>query len=286
MISPEVEKGLRISRDRIVPGSYAYWRYSLDYFLDTAANLGVSYVELWAAAPHIWLGPSGPVPLAPLKRKLRERGLKVWCVTPEQVNYPVNLAAEDEALREDSVNYFRRAIDVASDLECGHVLTTAGCGYFDKDPVEAWNWSRESLSRLAEYARERGVELWLETLTPMSSNVLNTPQQQRKMIASLPEATTYPILDIGQMVHMKQDLQDYLDHGENLVHVHLHDSNPAIHMALGDGRLPIASYLQRLEESGYKGRYAFEFNDARYRFDPRGADIRSMKWLEDQGLIL
>ena len=130
-----------------------------------------------------------------------------------------------------------------------------------------------------------GILLMLETLTPLSSNVLNTPEQQREMISHMPPGSMKPMLDIGQMVYMEQDLERYLAHGKELAHVHLHDSHPAIHMALGDGDLPICEYLSDLEASGYRGMYALEQNDPIYRKDPRRADVRSITWLMEHGVF-
>ena len=56
-------------------------------------------------------------------------------------------------------------------------------------------------------------------------------------------------------------------------------------MALGDGDLPIARYLEQLETAGYSGLYSFEFNDTRYRAEPRQADRQSVRWLENHGLL-
>lgn len=276
---------MKMQRERFVLGSYHYMRYPMDYFLDTAVELGLRHVELWAAAPQLCLDTISPADLAVVKKQLKERGLEVWCITPEQVQYPVNLAAEEPALRAHSVRNFERAIEAAQEMECGHILTTAGCGYYNHSVEEAWDRSKESLAHLEEYAKSRGVELWLETLTPMSSNVLNTPAQQRRMICELPGGNTRPILDVGQMVYMGQSLEDYLAHGDALAHVHLHDSHPGIHIALGDGDLPIVDYLATLEANGYRGKYAFECNDARYRFAPRECDRKNMGWLEAQGIL-
>ena len=143
----------------------------------------------------------------------------------------------------------------------------------------------DSLGQLAAYAQPRGVTLTLETLTPISSNLLNTPAQQLEMIGHLPRGSTVAMLDIGQMAYMNQTLHQYLALGTLLGHVHLHDRGQAIHMALGDGALPLAEYLRRIEASGYKGLYAFEMNDPRYRADPRAADRQNVKWLESHGFF-
>lgn len=271
---------MRLERNRIALGSYQYLRYPLDYFLDTAAELEISAVELWAAAPHLCLELVSDRELRIIRRQLRERGLRVCCVTPEQCTYPVNLASEEEHLRQYSIQTFQRAIQAAALLESPLVLVTAGCGYYNRPVSEAWERSADSLEQLARYAQAHGIRLTLETLTPLSSNILNTPEQQRAMLKRLPPDSACAMLDIGQMAYMKQELAQYLDHGPALGHVHIHDSHPNIHMALGDGDLPIASYVARLEEAGYTGMYAFECNDPAYRQDPRRADQQNIAWLE------
>lgn len=275
----------QIAKDRFALGSYHYLRYPLDYFLDTAVELGIGTVELWAAAPHLCLDILDREALTRTARQLRERDLRVCCITPEQVTYPVNLAAEDETLRAYSIRNFQRAVDAAHGLECPMVLVTAGCGYFNRPADEAWARSADSLIQLAQYAQSSGVKLVLETLTPLSSNVLNTPEQQREMLDLLPLDSALAMVDIGQMVYMGHDLSRYLTHGPRLGHVHLHDSHPTIHMSLGDGDLPLVSYLEAIEASGYAGMYGFEFNDPRYRQDPRAADRQSVAWLRNHHIF-
>ena len=274
-----------LSKERFALGSYQYLRYPLTYFLDTAARLEVPNVELWAAAPHLYLEQLTGRQLDDLARELRARGLRVCCITPEQCAYPVNLAAEDEDLRQYSVRSFQRAVLAAQALECPRVLVTAGCGYFDRPTPPAWARSVQSLTQVAHFAAARGVRLVLETLTPLSSNLVNTPLQQRDMIAQLPPDTVQAMVDIGQMAYMNQSLEDYLALGPLLGHVHLHDSHPAIHMALGDGDLPLEDYLRRLEAWGYLGLYSFEFNDPRYRQEPARADEQSVAWLRRRGFF-
>lgn len=270
---------VRIARERFALGSYQYLRYPFSYFLNTAAELEIPNVELWAAGPSFCLDTMDEVQLREKAAEVRERELKVCCITPEQCQYPANLAAEDDRLREYSIGYFKRAIHAAGVMECPKVLVSAGCGYFNRSQEEAWKRSEDSLYQLAKAAQNAGILLVLETLTPLSSNILNTPEQQRAMIARMPEGSMRPMLDIGQMVYMGQKLERYLQHGELLEHVHLHDSHPAVHMALGDGDLPLTEYLELLEASGYRNLYALELNDPRYRENPREADRQSVRWL-------
>ena len=106
----------RISRSRFSLGSYHYLRYPMEYFLDTAVELGIENVELWAAAPQLFLQLTGPDRVRTLHGQLRSRGLRAVCITPEQCSYPINLASEDADLRRYSVDNFKKAVDVAAAL--------------------------------------------------------------------------------------------------------------------------------------------------------------------------
>ncbi len=276
---------VKIERERFALGNYQYLKYSPEFFFDTAEELGITNIELWGAAPQFYPEAMTASRLSAFGREIRRRGLKAVCITPELLGYPFNPAAEEEDLRKLAVRYVKRFIDAAGELECGRVLVTAGCGYYDHPADEAFRRSRDSLHEICLYAESRGVTMLLETLTPPSSNVLNTPEQQREMIKSMPEGSMFPILDLGQMAFMKQDLSRYLAHGEMLRHVHLHDTGAAVHMALGDGKAPILSILETLENAGYRHMYSFECNDPRYRADPAACDRQNLRWLEEHGVI-
>ena len=274
-----------IGRDRIALGSFQYARYSLQFFLETVKELGMTAIDLWCAAPHLPIEVASAKEVEETASLVKRFGLKTICLTPEQLDCPWNIAAGHTELRRKSIERTKRAIDAANVFESSYVLTTSGRGCYDLPKEDAWNASRESLSELAEYAKKKGVRLLLETLTPPSSNVINTPAQQREMISFLPKDSTGSVMDIGQMDYMGQDLSEYLSKEHLPAHVHLHDSRPAVHMALGEGSRPVAEILERIEHAGYTGMYSIETNDARYRMDPKASDVQNVKWLCENGFI-
>lgn len=280
-----MDNGVFLGRDRISLGSFQYVRYSLPYFLETARKLQIPFIDLYACAPHFNLDLMTPQEVSEKAKLIRGYGLQVFCITPEQVDYPWNLAAEDAALRKESIAHTMRAIDSAGSLSCENVLVTGGRGYYDKPKEEAWERSKDSLTQLASYASARGVRLLLETLTPASSNVINTPDDQRRMISEIPYENIGAVMDIGQMVVMKQPFAAYLEPSRLPAQVHLHDSHPAVHMALGEGDLPLTDILAQLEQAGYTGKYTIESNDTRYRLDPRASDEQSVRWLAEHRMI-
>ena len=273
-------------RGRCAVGSYAYLHYTTDYFLDTAKALGFDKVELWAAAPQIDLLGLTPSVCRSLKEKLSSRGLSVCAITPEQLAYPINLAGDDAPLRRRSIDYYKNGIELAAALQSPYLLLTAGSGYYDQPPEAAWERSVDSIGQLALFAGARGVRLLLETLTPGSSNIVNTPAQVRRMMDALPRGAVFGMLDIGQMTVMGQSVAEYgMALGDKLAHVHLHDTGAACHMALGEGELALEKIIGQILTWGYEGIFSLECNDARYRKNPRAADEKNAAWLRQAGFL-
>ena len=270
----------KIEKSRIAMGNYHYVRFHFTYFLDTAVILGIQNIEVWAAAPHFCLDTLDEKSLLATKRQIQDRGLKVVCVTPEQCSYPVNIAAEEFPLRRKSIQYFKTAIDAAAELNAPYVLVTAGCGYFDADVEDAWERSLSAMKELALYAERKNITLVYEPLSKYSSNLVNNVSQLKKMLDNISSNHVKGMLDTGQMALAEENVYDYPRLlGDNLVHVHLLDATPMGHLALGEGRLPLAEYIDALEDSGYKGYYTFEFTALQYRHAPEIADKKSLKWL-------
>lgn len=108
---------LQISKERFALGSYQYLRYPFEYFLDTAVLLGMQNVELWAAGPSFCLDTMDEAQMKEKAAQIRSREISVCCITPEQCQYPVNLAAEDEKIREYSIRNFERCILCSRNIE-------------------------------------------------------------------------------------------------------------------------------------------------------------------------
>lgn len=274
-----------IPLSRFAMGSYQYIRYPFEYFLDTAVRLGYQNIELWAAAPHLYPDSLNTGKRHQIKQELINRGLNVYCLTPEMVVYPFNLSSENEDLRNLSLRYFKSILELAADLEAPAMMIAAGCGYFNQAVDEARKRGQEGVYKVAEYAKTLGIRLFFETLTPLSSNLVNSPQQLADILSGLPD-NVGGMADFGQIAFMKQNLEDYFTFlGSKLWHIHVQDSGEAIHMALGEGRLSVDKYIERIEASGYTGMYSLEINDIRYRKDPALADEKSVQWLKDHGVV-
>ncbi len=263
---------------RITAANFAYQHLPFERFLDDAAGLGREHVELWGIAPHFHIPQVSDAEARAVRRRMESRGLRVRCLTPEQVMYPVNVASPVTWLRAGSIAMFRRAAELCAELGAELLLLTPGRG-FECEPVEAaWRRSVDAVGEIAGDADTLGVTCVLEPLQRVESNLVNDSRTLATMIDEVGAANLGAVLDTVGMAVAGEGVDDYFDAlGDRVRHVHLIDGRPAGHLAWGDGELPLAGYLAALDRRGYAGHLTFElFGDGHYALDPRAAVERCL----------
>ena len=265
---------------RITGSNFSYQHTSFERFCQDMAELGLPDIELWGIAPHLQIDAATAGDVQRLRAQLQRRGLRVRCLTPEQVVYPVNIASGDEGLRRRSVAMFRRAADIAADLGCPLLFLTPGRGYEDEPVQAAWQRSVASLREIVEHAATRGVDCVLEPLQRRESNLARTTADLHRAL----EAVAFPgfgvALDTVAMACAGESVADYVAaFGIDAIrHVHLIDGAPAGHLVWGEGNLPLEAILDDLAGAGYSGWMTFElFGDGGYALDPRAALERCLQ---------
>jgi fructoselysine 3-epimerase len=277
----------RITMKDIAVMSVQYVHYSFEYFLASMAKCGINNIELWTGAPHFcdelyssW--PTARKKIRTMKRQMDELGLKVICLTPEQLNYPVNIAACDTGLRQRSVEYFTRQMDYALEFGTDKLFITSGVGLRDRDREESWNYSRESLVTLAQQAGEVGVTLYMEQLQAYESNLLTGCDDMVRMVNEVDSPRLECCVDLVAMAVAGDDLQPFFDRLPGRVrHIHLADGDPSGHYILGTGNLPVMDYIRTLEKNDYSGYLTLEINDSIYLTDPHRALEASVIYLRN-----
>ena len=156
-----------IRREQVAGMNIHYINYSLDYFLDAQQRAGFKTIELWCAAPHVWLDHLAYFDAKEIAQKIRARDLTVQVLTPENCTYPYQFAAKEPEHIQRSFGYFSNGIRLAQELGCQYMEVNSGWGYWNEDREEAWKRSREMLSRLAE-AAGRPLPEQMATFTDMS----------------------------------------------------------------------------------------------------------------------
>ena len=271
-----------IQMSQVAAANYHYKRYSLDYFLDSVTRLGFNNIELWASGPHFHLDYFTNQDVKDLNKKIKDRGLNVICLTPEQYVYPVSISHPDPKYRKKSVEFFCRHIEAAPLLECDKVLVTTGIAYLDADDTEEWKWCRESLSEICKTAEKEGVYLPMEAFTSFTTQMFNRAEHIARMIKEVGSPNLKGLADTDVMATTGKDtIHDFIrELGSDLDHVHFVDGNPGGHLVPGDGKLDMAGALKALNDIDYKGYLGMELLDRRYILEPEKAMKDSITWFE------
>ena len=261
-----------IDRRTIAGMNFHYAHYPFDYFLESMKSLGIEKIEIWGASPHLYVNDLQMTQINVIKKKIKEQGLEVICFTPEQCVYPVNIAAQEDYIRERSIKYFEKSLQVCHQLEVAMLLITPGWGYLSQPVEEAWSRSRDALAGLAGQAGKLGICLALEPLTPQESNLITELSSLKRMLSEINSPYLKGMLDTIPMAMAGEDIENYLrELGQDLIHIHFIDGKPKGHLAWGDGILPLQDYLEKLRRYDYQGYLSLEITDRSYFIEPAQA---------------
>lgn len=276
---------MAINRAQVIPGSFPYHKYSLDYALQSLQRLGAGYMELYAAEPHFHIDDAGIDRLMELKRKLRLYGLQPVCLTPEQMRYPINIAASDDVCRRRSVDMFAKAIAYASELECPRVLVHAGYPLNDERQPDAWARSEESLGFLCRIAERQGVTIVLEFVDVRWKTVLRNSALTAEMTARIGSAHLCPMLDTMTLAYGGERIEDALKNlGPGVSHVHLSDGyctrKQLTHLIPGEGEIDLDHMIRVLGDEGYDGFLSMEILSP-FEDEPEQAMRKCLRWADE-----
>lgn len=262
----------KISQKQLAAMNMIYNRYSFEYFVDSILKLGIKQYELWTGIPHIYPFLQSMQTQKRIREISENSGLKIVCVTPEQVLYPFNIASANQELRELSIQYFIKNIQITAEVGADKMLCCAGWGEYDRSKNEAWKRSMESLGRLLEAARENGIELAFEVLNPAESNLVYNLETTKKVFDKIDDPYFGLCVDTVPVRYGNNTLQDYFDaFKDRIIHVHLTDGSPLGHVPCGTGNAPIQSYLEALSAYDYKGYITLEIGDGSWNSRPETA---------------
>lgn len=270
-----------IRREQVAGMNIHYINYSLDYFLDAQQRAGFQTIELWCAAPHFWLDHMTYSDTKAVGKKIKDRGLTVQVLTPENCTYPYQFAAKEPAHRERSFGYFSNGIRAAAELGCRFMEVNSGWGYWNEVKEEAWKRSREMLCRLADVAGREGITLVMESIRPEESQLVINVESAKRMFDEVNHPNFKVMVDTCAMGVAGETLEDWFKvFGGNIQHMHFIDGEPYGHLIWGDGKHHLGKFIQTLNDYHYEGYLGQEITDGRYFADPAAHDLRNMRNFE------
>ena len=256
--------------------------WPIEKVLDYSAQLGYDGVEL---APFT-LGETASDISAGARKRIRKAaeatgieiaGLHWLLVKPAglYINHP------DAGVRQTTQNYLKELIDLCGDLG-GKVLVHGSPQQRNVkegwDPIDTWNFAKETFQICAETAQAQGVYYCLEALTPADTNFINTIDEALRMVNEIDHPNFQTMLDCrsihaGVKSELPRVLQAALGTGK-LRHVHVNDPNGR---GPGFGNLQFTPLLKVLHDADYQGYISVEVFD--FAPDPQTIASRSLGYL-------
>ncbi|YCI04570.1 TIM barrel protein [Ensifer sp. D2-11] len=250
--------------------NFHYVRHTMDRFLADVCDAGISRIELWAAAPHFYIGDKTLAEARALGRKVRAMGLDIVAFTPEQCIYPINISAKERELRDRSVRYFLESMEFA--VECGApaLLVTAGGGYRDEPAAQALERCVDSMGILCDRARKLGLDLWMESLPDSFANIVCSAKEIRSLMDTLASPALHAVYDVSGAVMTREKPEDYFTHlAGRVAHVHFTDADAGgSHLAWGEGIIDLEGLVAYLRNQRYEGSLTIELTNWKYNVDP------------------
>jgi L-ribulose-5-phosphate 3-epimerase len=250
---------------------YAYVSNGLTgHRLEDAARLlaDCGYDGIALTLDHVHLDPFAPdlpARCASVRRLLG--GLELSCVVetgarfvldPRRKHFPTLLSNG----RERRLEFLRRALDIAAELEAPVVSLWSGAAPAGVAREVACARLLDGCQRVLEHAERRDVTLGFE---PEPGMLVATLDDFERLAARLGNPPRLGLtLDLGHCVCLEAEpVGDCIRRGApRLVHVHAEDMRRGEHehLPFGEGELDVAAALGALADVGYAGQVAVELS--------------------------
>ncbi|MDY3249986.1 MAG: sugar phosphate isomerase/epimerase family protein [Candidatus Choladocola sp.] len=275
-----------LSWKQVAYSNFPYFKYSLDYALNSLERIGAHDIEFYGVYPHFYLGDVTPSEIKTTARMLREHHLQVINLTPENCTYPVNAASTNLNARKRSIDHYVRALEAANEFESPYCLFFPGWAHFDESQEEAWKRGVETMAYLARIAETYGVTLLLES-APQNSSILTSADKQLQMIREVGSKAITGMIDFSCLFYINETIEETVEKLgiEQIRHVHFHNCRKLAdgrhdHCLPGeDGVLDVPHMLNVLDEAGYSGYFGCEVFSP-YEYEPEKAMLEFKKYFE------
>jgi protein FrlC len=259
-------------RPRLLGCNAQYGRLSLAAFAAAQRELGITGIDCYGSAAHLWCDRDGCDP-AGLRAALAGHGLEVAAFSVR--NYGYSLCAEPGTLRrEASLAYYAACLEAAAALGAPLVCLEPAGACQDRPAAAALDACLETLGRLEALAGGLGLAL----------AVGQTPAGQ---VGPAPD-----LAGLARLAAARPGLRVFLDTallaaagtgparglaalGGRVALVRFVDGRNDGCRVWGEGVLPCGGTLDALRAAGFRGPLALHLSGDRYALDPVAADRRN-----------
>ncbi|MGC4002139.1 MAG: sugar phosphate isomerase/epimerase family protein [Pirellulales bacterium] len=221
----------------------------------------LGYTDIGLTLDHGWLNPYAtdfPLQLDAWKRRLRRHGFGCvvetgarFLLDPRRKHEPT-LLTPDDAERARRVEFYRRAIDVAAELNADCVSLWSGVAHERADDETHWERLLSGLLTVLDYAVRRGVAIGFE---PEPGMFIDTMTKFDELLRRIDHPALRLTLDVGHL-HCQGEtpIAEVIErYASRVVNVHIEDMRAGVHehLRFGEGEMDFAPILAALRRVGY-----------------------------------
>jgi D-psicose/D-tagatose/L-ribulose 3-epimerase len=217
------------------------------YAIEQTAKAGFDLIE-------ILLPNSMEIDVKAVKKQLKENHLDVVC----SLNLPKE--AHIAFYPKEAEKLIKNAIDKTSDLETNFLggVLHGGIGVFSGNPLSETekNTIVEVWSSVADYAKEKDVNIAVEPINRYESYVCNTAENVLELIEKTGKDNLFLHLDTFHMNIEENNFRDpILLANQKLKHIHVTESHRGM---LGEGTVNWNQFFDALKEINFEGNLVLE----------------------------
>lgn len=217
------------------------------YAIEQTAKAGFDLIE-------ILLPNSMEIDAKAVKKQLKENHLDVVC----SLNLPKE--AHIAFYPKEAEKLIKNAIDKTSDLETNFLggVLHGGIGVFSGNPLSETekNTIVEVWSSVADYAKEKDVNIAVEPINRYESYVCNTAENVLELIEKTRKDNLFLHLDTFHMNIEENNFRDpILLANQKLKHIHVTESHRGM---LGEGTVNWNQFFHALREINFEGNLVLE----------------------------
>ena len=216
----------------------------------SAKKAGYDYIEMLMIEPE-------KIDVAMTKEVLAEHGLSATAslgLSPE-----TDVTSTNPSIDKKGDELLRKVVDklhaIGSTELCGVIYCSLG-KYPGPASAENRANSISAVTRLADYAADKGININLEVVNRYETNIMNTGKEGLKFLEAVNRPNAYLHLDTYHM-NIEEDgmSQAVLDAGDALGYVHIGESHRGY---LGSGNVDLDTFFSALKKINYSGPITFE----------------------------
>lgn len=277
--------------ERIAINNFNYRRWSFAYFLESAKKLGVKNIELCGCHPHFTMFEAEEFPVTEMAEKIKKAGLKVTAIESEQNFLPINIAATNAYLVQESIRQLTFYIKRAAAFDCTRVILYPGKAFMDHPHSEGWKNARESVKKLCAIARECQVTLLMNPVSAFVSDLMMDSNAVDRMLREVDADNLGVCVNSGVLGYAGETFETYFEKfGDKIGMIQLSDSvEDCDQLAWGEGNQSLEKHLAILKKYRYEGPITMELLMEEYAEDPHKVHQDSLAYMRahmEQGEML